>query len=65
MGGILGAHLARAGHPVHMVDIVEDHVAAMRTGLRIEGPVAEFVQPLSASTPADAATGGSAASCWR
>ena len=24
IGGILGAYLARAGHPVHMVDIVAD-----------------------------------------
>ncbi len=52
IGGILGAYWARAGHAVHMVDIVADHVAAMRTdGLRIEGPVEEFVQVLPASTP--------------
>lgn len=52
IGGILGAYLARAGHDVHMVDIVADHVEAMRrTGLRIEGPVEEFTQVLPASTP--------------
>ncbi|MGR3824239.1 MAG: ketopantoate reductase family protein [Salipiger marinus] len=52
IGGILGACLARAGHAVHMVDIVEDHVAAMRgPGLRIEGPVEEFTQVLPAFTP--------------
>ncbi|SHJ76345.1 2-dehydropantoate 2-reductase [Palleronia salina] len=51
IGGVIGAVLAREGHAVHMVDIVEDHVAAMRDGLRIEGPVEDFVQPLMASTP--------------
>lgn len=53
IGGVIGAVLAREGHDVHMVDIVQDHVAAMREGLRIEGPVEEFVQALPASTPAD------------
>lgn len=54
IGGILGAYLARAGVPVHMVDIVEGHVAAMRTtGLQIEGPVEAFTQRLTASTPAE------------
>jgi 2-dehydropantoate 2-reductase len=52
IGGILGAYFARFGHPVHMVDIVEDHVIAMReSGLRIEGPVEEFTQVLQADTP--------------
>ena len=54
IGGILGAYLARAGHAVHMVDIVEEHVLAMREeGLAIEGPVEEFAQVLPASTPAE------------
>ncbi|MBM9594310.1 ketopantoate reductase family protein [Roseitranquillus sediminis] len=54
IGGILGAYLARAGHAVHMVDIVEDHVRAMHEGgLRIEGPVEEFTQRLPASTPSE------------
>lgn len=54
IGGILGAYFARAGVPVHMVDIVEDHVEAMRTtGLHIEGPVETFCQRLDASTPAE------------
>jgi 2-dehydropantoate 2-reductase len=53
IGGILGAYFARAGHAVHMVDIVEDHVIAMRTeGLHIEGPVETFSQVLPADTPA-------------
>lgn len=52
IGGVIGAYLARAGHAVHMVDIVEDHVKAMRgPGLRIEGPVEEFTQVLPADTP--------------
>lgn len=51
IGGILGAYFARSGQPVHMVDIEADHVAAIREGLRIEGPVAEFTQKLSADTP--------------
>ena len=54
IGGILGAYLARAGHAVHMVDIVEDHVRAMRgDGLRVEGPVEAFAQVLPASTPVE------------
>lgn len=53
IGGVLGAHFARAGHPVRMVDIVPEHVAAMRDpGLAIEGPVAAFTQTLAADTPA-------------
>lgn len=53
IGGILGAYAARAGHPVQMVDIEADHVEAMRRdGLRVEGPVEEFVQVLPAETPA-------------
>ncbi len=52
IGGVLGAYFARAGHKVHMVDIVAEHVEAMRTtGLRIEGPVEAFTQVLPASTP--------------
>ncbi len=54
IGGILGAYLARAGHAVHMVDIVDEHVNAMRErGLAIEGPVETFTQRLPASTPAE------------
>ena len=48
----MGAHLARAGHPVTFVDSVDEHVAAIdRTGLRITGPIAEFTQPAPAFTP--------------
>lgn len=53
IGGTLGAHLARAGHDVTLVDTVDDHVAAIKhSGIRIAGPIAEFAQPLPAFTPA-------------
>ncbi|MBV8537050.1 MAG: ketopantoate reductase family protein [Alphaproteobacteria bacterium] len=43
IGGTIGAFLRRAGVPVLFVDIVPEHVDAIRRGdLRIEGPVAEF-----------------------
>jgi len=54
IGGVLGAYFARAGHRVHMVDVVTEHVQAMRTtGLRIEGPLDEFTQVLPASIPGE------------
>ena len=38
IGGTIGAHLARAGHDVLLVDAVPEHVDAInRDGLRIEG----------------------------
>lgn len=53
IGGVLGACFARAGHAVHMVDIVTEHVHAMRSrGLSVEGPVENFTQRLPADTPA-------------
>lgn len=54
IGGTVGAFLKRAGHDVTFVDIVEDHVAAIRDparGLRITGPVAEFRVGAPAFTP--------------
>src|SRR5271156_1389801 len=52
IGGTIGAHLARAGHDVLMVDAVAEHVAAIREhGLIIEGPVTNFTQKVSAATP--------------
>jgi 2-dehydropantoate 2-reductase len=49
IGGCAGAWLKRAGHDVTFVDVVPEHVAAIRTqGLRITGPVEEF----SVVTPA-------------
>jgi len=54
IGGILGAYWARAGIPVLMVDIVEDHVRACRTtGLNITGPVEAFRQVVPSVTPAE------------
>jgi 2-dehydropantoate 2-reductase len=54
IGGILGAYWARAGIPVLMVDIVEDHVRACRTtGLNISGPVEAFRQVVPSVTPAE------------
>ncbi|WP_419898900.1 ketopantoate reductase family protein [Roseomonas sp. USHLN139] len=53
IGGTIGAHLARAGHDVVFVDVVEEHVAAINAeGLTIEGPVAAFTVPARAVTPA-------------
>jgi len=52
IGGVLGAHLARAGHDVTMVDLVVEHVDAInRDGLRVTGPIAEFTTRLPAFTP--------------
>ena len=52
IGGILGAYWARAGVPVHMVDIVPEHAEACSTsGLTIEGPVEEFTQVVPCVTP--------------
>lgn len=52
IGGTLGAHLARAGHDVSLVDSVADHVAAIdRAGLRVTGPIADFTQRVPAYTP--------------
>ena len=52
IGGTIGAHLARAGHDVLMVDAVAEHVAAMRErGLIIEGPIINFTQTVRAAIP--------------
>lgn len=52
IGGTIGAFLARAGHDVTLVDVVDDHVRAIRRdGLRITGPIAEFTQHAPAFTP--------------
>jgi 2-dehydropantoate 2-reductase len=54
IGGTLGAHWARAGHDVLLVDTVAEHVEACRTtGLTIFGPVTEFTQVVPAVTPAE------------
>ena len=52
IGGTLGAHLLRAGHDVTFVDRAAEHVDAINArGLRITGPVSEFVVPARAFTP--------------
>jgi 2-dehydropantoate 2-reductase len=52
VGGTIGAHLARAGHPVVLVDVVAEHVAAIgERGLTIEGPIEELTQRAPAFTP--------------
>lgn len=52
IGGTLGAYLARAGRDVTLVDTVADHVDAIdRAGLRISGPIDEFVVRVPAHTP--------------
>jgi len=44
IGGTIGAFLGRAGHRVTFVDRVQKHVDAIcKTGLRITGPIDEFV----------------------
>jgi 2-dehydropantoate 2-reductase len=44
IGGTIGAYLKRAGHDVTFVDIVPEHVEAVRTeGLRITGPIENFM----------------------
>lgn len=54
IGGTLGAYWARAGRPVLLVDVVEDHCAVCaREGLSIEGPVETFTQRIPALTPAE------------
>ena len=55
IGGSAGAWLKRAGHDVTFVDVVPEHVAAIRDpsqGLRITGPVEEFGVTAPAFTPA-------------
>ena len=52
IGGVAGAYLKRTGHDISFVDIVADHVAAIRDkGLRITGPVDEFSITAPAFTP--------------
>jgi 2-dehydropantoate 2-reductase len=56
IGGSVGAWLKRAGHDITFVDVVPEHVAAIRdTGLRITGPVEEFIVHAPACTPEEPA----------
>lgn len=52
IGGTIGAHLARGGADVTFVDRDAAHVRAIRDdGLRVEGPIAEFMVRAPAFTP--------------
>ena len=54
IGGTVGAYLQRAGHAVTFVDVVPEHVAAIRgTGLRIRGPVEDFAVQAPAFLPGE------------
>jgi 2-dehydropantoate 2-reductase len=56
IGGTLGAWLARKGHAVAFVDLVPEHVQAIRTtGLAIEGPIDNFTVTAPAFTPGELA----------
>jgi 2-dehydropantoate 2-reductase len=52
IGGSVGAWLKRVGHDVSFVDVVPEHVAAIReNGLRIIGPVEQFTVAVPAFLP--------------
>jgi 2-dehydropantoate 2-reductase len=52
IGGVTGAALTRAGHPVLLVDQAADHVEAMRShGLTVVMPDGEWTVPVRAVTP--------------
>jgi 2-dehydropantoate 2-reductase len=52
IGGVLGAHLVKAGNKVIFCDKDQEHVHAMNTrGLRIEGPDETFTVECDAYTP--------------
>ena len=54
IGGVIGAHMIRAGHDVLFCDIDSDHVNAINeSGLHIEGPVENFSVKARAVLPAD------------
>ncbi len=54
IGGTVGAFLKRVGHDVTFVDVVPEHVAAIRGhGLHICGPVEEFTIQAPALLPAN------------
>jgi len=54
IGGTLGGYLARAGHDVTFVDVLPEHVAAVRKrGLQIDGPGQSFTVKAPAFVPAE------------
>lgn len=51
LGTILGAHIAKAGYPVDLIDPYEEHVKVLNEqGAHVIGTV-DFVQPVHAITP--------------
>jgi 2-dehydropantoate 2-reductase len=53
IGGITGGALSRAGHDVLLVDVHEEHVAALRRdGLTVEDARGDWHVPVRAATPA-------------
>ena len=58
IGGTVGAYLARAGHDITFVDVVAEHVHAIRRdGLRITGPIETFTAHASGAFEPDELTG--------
>jgi 2-dehydropantoate 2-reductase len=54
IGGTIAAYWARAGVPVLLVDVVQQHVQACRsTGLQIEGSIENFTVRVPSATPAE------------
>lgn len=54
IGGVVGGHLARAGHDVALIEVDEAHVAAVRArGLAVSG-AAEFTVRIPIGTPEEA-----------
>lgn len=52
IGGTVGAQMTRAGHDVLLCDTDPVHVASITNcGLRIEGPVNDFIVTIPATTP--------------
>ncbi len=52
IGGVMGAYLIKARHDILFIDIVEEHVKAInQSGLRIKGPVDEFMVSAEALLP--------------
>jgi 2-dehydropantoate 2-reductase len=52
IGGTIGALMFRSGHDILLCDADESHVAEInKNGLKIEGPVNEFVSQIPAVTP--------------
>ncbi|MDT7655150.1 MAG: 2-dehydropantoate 2-reductase [Pseudonocardiales bacterium] len=52
IGGTIGAHMSRSGHDILLCDVDANHVAEINeNGLKIDGPVNQFVVQIPAVTP--------------